>query len=86
MNDDLRNEFDDVASQTNKAFSHVRQVHGRTGGDNTQGEHDDGDVRLEFFYTLIWIKTQVNVLARYPHICLFDLPESRPLPAVSRRK
>ncbi|XP_059161303.1 inositol 1,4,5-trisphosphate receptor type 1-like isoform X4 [Physella acuta] len=45
VNDDLRNEFDDVASQTNKAFSHVRQVHGRTGGDNPQGEHDDGDTR-----------------------------------------
>ncbi|BFZ08220.1 hypothetical protein BsWGS_11262 [Bradybaena similaris] len=46
VNDDLRHQFDDAASQTNKAFNHVRQVHGRTGTEDGEGgHHEDGENR-----------------------------------------
>lgn len=45
VNEDLRHQFDDAASQTNKAFTHVRQVHGRSGGEESEGgQHEDGEV------------------------------------------
>ncbi|GFO15669.1 inositol 1,4,5-trisphosphate receptor type 1, partial [Plakobranchus ocellatus] len=52
VNEDLRQQMDEAASQTNKAFNHVRQVHGRGHGDRESGPdssaglaEDDGESR-----------------------------------------
>ncbi|NP_001191618.1 inositol trisphosphate receptor [Aplysia californica] len=43
VSDELRQQFDDAASQTNKAFGHVRQVHGRSAAG--EEEHEDNENR-----------------------------------------